>query len=113
MKNKLFNITALVLIFGTNVTSAASGRVTIFTPMDGAIISTKDAIKLNYEADAGKSGDHLHLNVDGQLKEIITNLKGTAQLSPLAPGKHKICLAVSTKGHSTTGTESCLNVIAE
>lgn len=89
---------------------AAPGMVTISSPMNGAMVSKDTKVELNYEAVPGPDGDHLHLNLDGKRIDIIHQMKGTAEVGMLEPGKHHICLAINTKGHVPTGAEGCVNV---
>jgi hypothetical protein len=109
MKAKIFVpvIAALLLAWGSAL--AADGKVTI-TSVSPENPYDKDKIMLKYEADPGTNGDHLHLNVDGKRVDVIHQLKGTATVDPLPSGKHHICLAVNTKGHTPTGVESCVDV---
>jgi hypothetical protein len=113
MNTKIMNATIFAILLGSSMAYAASGKVTISSPADGAMVGSKDTIKLSYEAVPGPDGDHLHLNVDGKRVDVIHQLKGTAEVGPLAPGKHQICLAVNTKGHVPTGVEGCVNVTSK
>ena len=110
MSSKIMQTTFFSLLLGSSVAFAASGKVTISSPADGAMVDSKDPIKVSYEAVPGPDGDHLHLNVDGKRVDVIHQLKGTTEVPPLAPGKHQICLAVNTTGHVPTGVEGCVNV---
>ena len=113
MNNKIIKTAIFAFLLGSSMAFAASGKVTISSPADGAMVGSKDTIKLSYEAVPGPDGDHLHLNVDGKRVDVIQQLKGDAEVAPLAPGKHHICLAVNTKGHVPTGVEECVNITAE
>ncbi len=96
-------------LFACGGALAAEGKVTISSVMPKDVYSN-DKITLTYAADPGPTGDHLHLNVDGKRVDVIRQLKGTATVDPLPPGKHHICLAVNTKAHVPTGVESCVDV---
>ncbi|SPJ16928.1 conserved exported hypothetical protein [Burkholderiales bacterium] len=113
MKSKIVKTVIFAFLLASNMAFAASGKVTISSPADGAMVNSKDAIKVTYEAVPGPDGDHLHLNVDGKRVDVIHQLKGTAEVPPLAPGKHQICLAVNTTGHVPTGVEGCVNVTSK
>jgi hypothetical protein len=113
MNNKIMKTAIFAFLLGSSLAFADSGKVTISSPADGAMVDSKDTIKLNYEAVPGPDGDHLHLNVDGKRVDVVHQLKGTAEVGPLAPGKHQICLAVNTKGHVPTGVEGCVNVTSK
>ena len=109
MNSRIFVPAMAALFLACGSAFGADGKVTInsVTPKEPY---AKDKIMLNYEADVGTDGDHLHLNVDGKRVDVIHTLKGTATVDPLPSGKHHICLAVNTKGHTPTGTESCVDV---
>lgn len=110
MNNKIIRAAIFALLFGSHMAFAASAKVTISSPPDGVTVDSKDTIKLGYEAVPGADGEHLHLNVDGKRVEVISQLKGVAEVAQLAPGKHRICLALNSKGHVPTGVEGCVNV---
>lgn len=113
MKTKIAQATIFLFFLGTSMAFAANGKVTISSPADGAMVGARDTIKLAYEADRGSEGDHLHLNVDGKRMDVIRQLKGAIDVAPLMPGKHRICLAVNTKGHVPTGVEECVSVTSK
>ena len=94
MNNKLLKLALFAFLFGSSVAFAASGKITITSPADGAMVGSGDKIKLNYEAVPGPEGDHLHLNVDGKRVDVLRQLKGATEIDALAPGKHQICIAV-------------------
>ncbi len=113
MNNHAMASVLLAMLFGAHPAIAANGKVTISSPKEGAMVAAGQKIKLSYMADPGYEGNHLHLYVDGQRVDVIRHLKGATELDALAPGKHKLCLTVNTKGHSPTGVESCINVTAK
>lgn len=92
---------------------AATGKVTIFSPSEGATVEVNHPFKLEYEAVPGPNGDHLHLNVDGKREDVIHQLKGATDVEGLSPGKHQVCLAINTKSHVPTGVEQCIDVMAK
>lgn len=92
---------------------AAEGKITITSPADGAAVSAKSKVKVSYEAEAGPEGDHLHLNVDGKRMDVLRQLKGSAEVDALSPGKHQICLLLNTRAHVPVGVEKCVSVIAK
>lgn len=94
-------------------TLAADGKITINSPTNGAMVSTTVTVPVNYEAMLGPKGDHLHLYVDDKRIDVLRQLKGSAELKPLAPGKHKICLTENSKWHMSTGLETCVEVISQ
>lgn len=113
MKNIVGYAGLAVLLLGSSIAFPATGKVTITSPADGATTSFREAIKLSYEAESPTEGDHLHLNVDGKRVDVIHQMKGTTDVGPLEPGKHQICLAINTKGHTPTGVEKCITVTSK
>ncbi len=113
MNNKIFKSLFFTFFFWSSTVFAASGKVAITSPADGAMIGSSDKIKLVYEVAPDPEGDHLHLYVDGKRVDVLRQLKGTTEIDPLAPGKHRICIVVNNKGHVSTGVEGCVNVTSK
>jgi hypothetical protein len=113
MNSNLLNPLILALLFGSNLAIAETGKVTIISPADGAMVDSHQKTEVKYEAVPGTDGDHLHLNVDGKRVDVIHPLKGVVTVDMLAPGKHQICLAVNSRGHVPTGVEGCINVTSK
>ncbi len=113
MNQKIAYAALAVALFSSSIAYSASGKVTITSPADGATTSSKEAIKLTYEAESPTEGDHLHLNVDGKRVDVIHQMKGTTEVGPLDPGRHQVCLAINTKAHVPTGVEKCITVTSK
>lgn len=113
MKAKILTSVIFVLLLGPSTVFAAEGMVTISSPANGATVNSHDSIELNYEAVPGTDGDHMHLNLDGKRIDIIRPMKGAAHVGMLDPGKHRICLAINTRGHVPTGVEACVDVMSK
>jgi hypothetical protein len=92
---------------------AADGSITISSPANGATVGTKNKVPVTYAATLGANGDHLHLYVDGKRVDVLRPIQGTAELDPLAAGKHHVCLTVNTSSHAPTGVESCVDITAQ
>lgn len=103
----------LTLLFSATNTLASDGKVLITSPANDATVSQRDTVALSYEAVAGSEGDHLHLYLDGKRVDVIRQLKGSASVGMLPPGRHHICLEVNTRGHVPTGAETCVDVTAK
>ncbi len=101
----------LALAYGQAL--AADGKITIYSPANGAMVSTTSMVPMSYEAMLGTNGDHLHLYVDNKRIDVLRQLKGSIKLDALKPGKHKICLTENTKSHMATGLESCVEVTSQ
>jgi len=113
MNRNILRSVIAAFIFVSNLAIAETGKVTIISPTDGAMVDSYYKTEVKYEAIPGTDGDHLHLNVDGKRVDVIHQLKGTAMVDALPPGKHRICLAVNTNGHVPTGVEGCVNVTSK
>lgn len=93
--------------------AAAEGKVNILSPMDGATLDSKEKSTIKFDVTPNAGGDHLHLYVDGKRVDVIHEFKGSEELDPLSPGRHRICLEVNTRAHVSTGLENCINVTAK
>ena len=113
MNSNILKLVIFAFTFGSNLAFADVGKVTILSPADGAMVDSHYKTEVKYEAIPGPDGDHLHLNVDGKRVDVIHPLKGATTVDALPPGKHRICLAVNTKGHVPTGVEGCVNVTSK
>jgi len=111
MKTRLLIPLFLALAYGQAL--AADGKITIISPANGAMVSATAKVPVNYEAMLGSKGDHLHLYLDDKRIDVLRQLKGSAELDAMAPGKHKICLTENTKWHMATGLETCVEVTAQ
>ncbi|OHC82586.1 MAG: hypothetical protein A3J99_07150 [Sideroxydans sp. RIFOXYD2_FULL_59_7] len=103
----------LLLALACAPAQAEGGKITITSPVNGALVAANIQVQLNYEATLGASGDHLHLFLDDDRIDILRQLKGSAEVDVMKPGKHKICLTENTKWHMSTGLESCVEVTAQ
>jgi hypothetical protein len=106
-------LATLILSLVCTFAYAAEGSITIISPTKDAMFSSKNKVPVKYEAVLGPNGNHLHLYVDGKRVDILRQIKGTAELDPLAPGRHHICLTVNTVTHAPTGVETCVDVTAQ
>lgn len=92
---------------------AADGSISISSPANGAMVSSKSKVPVTYSAMLGSTGDHLHLYVDGKRVDVLRQIKGSTDLDALTAGKHHICLTVNTSSHSPTGVESCVDITSQ
>lgn len=111
MNIKLLTPFLLALLWGQAY--AADGSITISSPENGAMVSSKNKVPLSYSAMLGPTGNHWHLNVDGKRVDILRQAKGTAELDPLPVGKHHVCLTENTASHAPTGVETCVDITAQ
>ena len=111
MHIRLFLI--LLLAFSFDQAIAAEGSITISSPVNGAMVSSKSKITVTYSATLGPTGDHLHLYVDGKRVDVLREKQGSAELDALANGKHHVCLTVNTSSHAPTGVETCVDVTSQ
>lgn len=107
---RILSLLALALAFGGTVpiALATDASVTISSPKDGDILSSKKKIKVVFKATPVDKGNHLHLFVDSQKEIMLHKFKGSYTLKPLAPGKHAICIRLADKEHAETGTQDCV-----
>ena len=92
---------------------ASGASVAISSPPDGAKISPKGDVNIDYEVSLGKKGDHTHLYLDSNESVTLRGLKGTHALGTLPPGQHEICIKVVNKAHTPIGAQKCINVSVE
>jgi hypothetical protein len=93
--------------------ASADASVAISSPPDGAKISPKGDVNIDYEVSLGKKGDHTHLYLDSNEAVTLRGLKGTHALGTLPPGQHEICIKVVNKAHTPIGAQKCINVSVE
>lgn len=110
--NILFVALAAFLLAST-AAFAADGKVTISAPANGATVGASEKVMVTYDAVLGPTGDHLHLYLDGKRIDVLRQIKGSAEVGTLSPGKHHICVEVNTKAHVSTGVEGCVDVTAK
>jgi hypothetical protein len=110
--NSLKILSITVLFSAGLVFAAGEGSIMIHSPKDMAKIDASKKITIEYHGDAGKSGDHLHLYVNGERKALLRTFKGNVEVGPLPMGKNKICLEINTKMHVPTGAQYCVYVHA-
>ena len=89
MDNKILPTVFFAFLLASGITFAATGKITITSPAEGAMVGSSGKIKLSYEVDPGPEVDHLHLNIDGKRVDVLRQLKGTTEIGSLAPGKHQ------------------------
>jgi len=84
--------------------------VTIQAPADGATLSRRQAVVLEYQAELGQRDHHLHVMLDGRRVAMIHNPKGAYNLGHLRPGRHTLTLKVVDRSHRPTGVEASISV---
>ena len=135
MKRKIVLILMAVSMAGGMASACATeGQVAIISPVDGSTVSSARVIHVSYVATFDKTGDHVHLYIDGQGHETLRDMAisrtvesfedGKWQLvsrefndrkavGPLSPGRHEICIKVVDRMHKPTGLEKCIHVLSE
>lgn len=89
------------LVAGDNpgaLSPAAGVEVKIVSPREGEIVHG-DKIPIAFRIVHGKSGDHAHAYVDGELMGMFETQNGT--LTGIAPGEHTLELRVVAEDHMT------------
>ncbi len=77
---------------------AMGASVKIVSPKPGQIFSS-DEVPLQFKLVKGKTGNHVHAYVDGELMGMFETEKGT--LTGIKPGQHTLELRVVTADHQT------------
>lgn len=111
MTIKLLALLMLSVVCGQAI--AADGSITISSPVNGAMVSSKNKVTVTYAAMLGSTGDHLHLYVDEKRIDVLHQTKGSTELDALPIGKHHVCLTVNTSSHAPTGVETCVDITSE
>ncbi|MEW5972361.1 MAG: hypothetical protein AB1713_01225 [Pseudomonadota bacterium] len=107
---KCAGIALLSILLGTSAALAQDGRVAISSPQDGATHDASKPLVVEFAADPGPRGDHVHVYVDAGKPRVVRSLKGSETISDLPPGMHDICIKLVTRDHVPTGAEDCVKV---
>ena len=83
--------------------------VTITAPADQSEING-NSVTVTYEVNPSPSGDHIHIYVDDRKPDILRKLKGSYEVTDLAPGEHTITVKEVNAGHTPTGHEAVLHI---
>lgn len=94
------------------VTSKNMVKVSISSPVDGAIIKAKSKTEIKYEI-VGMDGYHGQLYVDGKKSEFLTKPIGLDRIPKLPAGSHEICVRALNKSHTDVGEPTCIKVTAQ
>lgn len=97
-----------LVLFGYSAAFAANmmganGSVAIISPRPNQVC-TGNKVAVNWRADMGKDGNHVHLYLDGKL--LGPKYGSSYTLSNLSPGKHTVELRLATKNHQELGPRS-------
>lgn len=109
----LFAPFAPILLASSMAVAADEGKITILSPAEGTVIHAGDTVKVEYAADMGPKGDHLHLYLDERRIDVLRQPKGTGEVRVLMAGAHQICLTINTSWHFSTGVKQCVNITAK
>lgn len=94
-------------------TNSGGAKVTVSSPADGAtvrvpfVLTWKSTVPLG-PPDSGK--DHVHVYVDGNTKDYTVVGGSRFQVKNLAPGRHKVEVALQHADHSPVGPTSAITV---
>ncbi len=109
----LFVALSSLLLVSSTAVAADEGKITILSPAEGTVIHPGDTVKVEYAAEMGPRGDHLHLYLDERRIDVLHQPKGTGEVRVLLPGAHQICLTINTGWHFSTGVKQCVNITAK
>ncbi len=94
-------------------TSASAGMVTIMTPANGAKVAANAPFSVEYAVTPSPQGNHVHIYIDNGKPDVVKTMKGFYSVKALAAGPHTITIKEVTSGHSDTGVEASVQVVAE
>ncbi len=113
---KLLGIPFLIVVLALAPLFVARGEVAsikILSPADHAQVNAGEEHQLAYEVILAPGSHHIHVWVDDKRGPGIHDLKGMYTLPKLSPGEHVITIKMVDKGHSPTGFEKSIRLIAE
>ncbi len=103
-------VLALSLALAASAVAAADPSVRITSPADGARVDRVELIELDFEADPGPKGNHVHIYADGKEVGIVRHLEGRFTFGEMMPGPHTLCVRLVDKAHLPVGVERCIKV---
>ena len=92
--------------------SGGTASIKIISPMDNSKVSA-GTVAVQYEVRPSPSGDHIHMYVDDRKPDVLRRLKGTYDVEDLSPGEHTITIKEANAGHTPTGHEASVHIVAE
>lgn len=108
--NHLFVFMSVAILSFANISYPAdSGSITISSPIEGAMLKSGMASKLEYTAHLSPDGNHLHVYVDDRSPIIdrnVNNCPCSIELPAMSPGNHTIVVKEARADHSLTGVQS-------
>ncbi|MGA7801677.1 MAG: Ig-like domain-containing protein [Gammaproteobacteria bacterium] len=103
-------LAAMTVCYPLQTPAAAPPTVHILAPASGATLQARDQNVLRYAVDDAQQGEYVHVIIDGVEVGIMHPSKGTYTMETLAPGHHRICVAVVSRTHRPLGTRKCVSV---
>ncbi len=95
------------------VSGGPPGAVKIISHKDGDTVAANTAFVMEYEVTRSSGGDHLHIYIDGGKPDLVSEMKGSYEVATLSAGEHTIAIKEMTSGHSPTGSEAVIKIIAQ
>ena len=110
--NNRFIKTGIVFfsIMNISIALAKDASVSIASPMDGAQLLSSAKNKIDFTAEPGPKGDHVHITVDDGEPIVVRQLKGSYTFEKLEAGNRDICVKLMDKNHTPVGAEKCIKV---
>lgn len=98
---------------GLAADSAATGSITITSPVNDAVLLNAAGNKLAFNVDLSPNGHHVHVYVDDQDPIVFRNVSHcpcSIALPKLSSGRHTIVVKEATSGHAMTGVQGAVTV---
>ena len=100
----------IVAVAAPAMADDSKASVTILAPKDGAVISSKEDIIIEYEMTPGPLGDHVHFYVDGGNAGLMRKNKGSFNMTKLGPGERELTVKLVNKIHVPIGVEASVKI---
>jgi len=104
----LFVGLVLIAFAGPVLAADSAGSITITSPANGAMLSSGNGNKLDFNVHFSPNGNHVHIYIDDQ-KPMVFRDAGhcpcSADLPNLSSGKHTIVIKEATSSHALTGVQ--------
>jgi hypothetical protein len=98
---------------GAENSQKGGAQIKFISPADGATVSSKEPLVVNFDVEPGENGDHFHYFLDGDQIASNRQRRGSLDFGKLSPGKHVITFKIATVAHTLIGVEKSLTVLVK